>query len=111
MLPTVLRRWSLCYFYFVWLCGFYYGAFHVESCVALFVRDFWSLVSIVTTSLEEERAGICASRAFAGLFLSCFSSSWCHRLAAACDCGIPLTFLLTFYNIYKCLFHTFCLTS
>ena len=24
-----------------------------------------------------------------------FSSSWCQRLAVACDCGIPWTFRLT----------------
>ena len=42
MLPTVLRRWSWCYSCFVWLCGFYYGAFHVESCLAL-----WSRVVVV----------------------------------------------------------------
>ena len=35
MLSTVLRRYSWCYTYFVWLCAFYYGAFHVESCFAL----------------------------------------------------------------------------
>ena len=32
------------------LCGFYYGAFHVESCLALCSR-----FSIVITSLGEER--------------------------------------------------------
>ena len=39
MLPTVLRRWSWCYSYFVWLCGFYCGAFHVETC-SLFSSPF-----------------------------------------------------------------------
>ena len=53
------------------------------------------------TSLGEERAGLCASRAFVCLFctgqsLSFFSSSWCQGLAATCDCGAPWTFLLTF---------------
>ena len=38
MLPNVLRRWSWCYSYFVWLCGFYYGVFHVESCLVLCSR-------------------------------------------------------------------------
>ena len=27
-----------------------------------------------------------------------FSSSWCRGLAAVCDCGTPLTFLLTFFS-------------
>ena len=48
------------------LCGFYYGAFHVESCLALCSRGFFffSPLSIVITSLGEERACMCASRAF-----------------------------------------------
>ena len=45
----------------MWLCGFYYGAFHV---VLLFVLVFFSPFSIMITSLGEERAGLCASRAF-----------------------------------------------
>ena len=53
------------------------------------------------TSLGEEGAGLCASRAFVCLFctifLSFFSSSWCRGLAAVCDCGTPLTFLLTLF--------------
>ena len=28
-----------------------------------------------------------------------FSSSWCQGLAAACDCGPPWTFILTFLYI------------
>ena len=31
------------------------------------------------------------------MFLSFFSSSWCRGLAAVCECGIPRTFLLTFF--------------
>ena len=29
MLLAVLRWWSRCFSYFVWLCGLYYGALHV----------------------------------------------------------------------------------
>ena len=36
------------------------------------------------------------------LFLFFFFSSWCRGLATTCDCGIPLTLLLTFV-----LFHVF----
>ena len=32
------------------------------------------------------------------LVLSVFSSSWCLRRAAACDCGTPWTFLLSFFK-------------
>ena len=41
----------------MWLCGFYYGAFHVEACLAPFSRVF-SPFSIMITSLGEERAGL-----------------------------------------------------
>ena len=48
------------------LCGF--GVFttgvRFEPCLALCLRVFSVLFSIVITSLEEERAGLCASRAF-----------------------------------------------
>ena len=39
----------------MWLCGFYYGAFHVESFLALCSRVFQSY-SLVITSLGKERA-------------------------------------------------------
>ena len=56
--------------------------------------------SIVITSHGEESAGLYASRAFLCLsclryFLSFFSSSWCHGVAAVC--GSHRTFHLTFY--------------
>ena len=55
------------------------------------------------TPLGEERAGLCASRAFVYFarvdFFSFFSSSWCQGLAGACDCGTPWTFLLTVWRI------------
>ena len=38
-------------------------AFHGESCLALCSRVFEVLFSTVVTSLGEERAGLCASRA------------------------------------------------
>ena len=47
-------------------CVAYYGAFRVESCLALCSRVV--LFIIVITSLWEERAGLCAFRTFAGLF-------------------------------------------
>ena len=66
------------------------------------------------TSLGEEEAGLCASRAFVCLlctchFLSFFSFSWCRGFAAVCDCDTPWTFILTlffsflffFFDMYK----------
>ena len=78
----------------------------VLACLALYFHLFSFLFSIMITSLGEERAGLCASRSFVCLFctrqfMSFFSSSWCQRLAAACDCGTPLTFPLTFlYSVH-----------
>ena len=73
------------------------SCFIVSSC-SLSSRFFIPL-SIVISSLWEEGAGLCASRAFVCLFCTCyclsFSSSWCRRLAAVCDCDTPWTFLLT----------------
>ena len=67
----------------------------LSSCFVIPLRN-------VITSLWEERAGRCASRALVcllctRLFLSFFFSSWCRGLAAICDCGTPWTFLLTFF--------------
>ena len=66
---TVLRRGAGVILIFVWLCGVYYGEFHVESCLALCSRVFSVLFSIVITSLEEERAGLCVSRVMLVYFL------------------------------------------
>ena len=58
------------------LCGFYYGAFHVESCHALHAlfSCFCSPFSTVITSLGAERAGLCASSDFCLCCTQCF----CH---------------------------------
>ena len=63
MLLNVIWRWSWCSSYLVLLCGFYYGAFHVESCPALCSCGLSVLLGIAITSLGEDRAGLYASRA------------------------------------------------
>ena len=73
------------------------------SFIFLFIF-FFSPFNIVITLLGEERAGLRVSCVFVCLFgtryfLSFFSYSWCQGLAAACDCGTPLTFLL---NLILC---------
>ena len=55
MQPTVLKRWSWCCSYIVWLCGFYYGGIHVDSCRIICFSRFSSPFIIVITSLGEER--------------------------------------------------------
>ena len=67
---------------------------------------FFILFSIVITSLGEEGAGLCGSRAFVCLFCMClflsfFSSPWCRGLTAICDCGTHWTFLLTILMIWS----------
>ena len=73
MLMTVLRRWSRCCSYSVWLCGLYYGALHVlQSVLPCSLSSYFFIpLSIVITSLGEEGAAICASRAFVCLFCAC----------------------------------------
>ena len=62
---------------------------------------FFSSFSIAITSHGEERANLSAFRTFVRFaliwFLSVSSSSWCLGRAAACDCGTPWTFLLSFF--------------
>ena len=68
--------------------------------LCFFILVFFSLFSIVVTSLGEERANFIAFCMFVRFalvwFLSVSSSSWCLGRAAACDCGTPWTFLLPF---------------
>ena len=57
MLPTVLRRWSRCYSYFVWLCAFTTGSWCLVLPFSSF-SCFSFLFSIVITSLGEMNAGL-----------------------------------------------------
>ena len=94
-----------CSTYFVWLVvsttrRFMFSlTFNFSPCSVLYCC-YLVLFSIVFTSLGEERAGLCTSRAFVCLscmrcILSLFSSFWCQRLA--CDYGTPWTVHLTFW--------------
>ena len=83
--------------------GLYHGALNVLTSSRALCPRFSVCFSILITSLGEEGASLCASRTFVCLFCACmflsfFSSSWCRGLAAVCDCGIPWTFLLTFFH-------------
>ena len=49
----------------MWLCGFYYEAFYVESYLAVCPHVLSVLFSIMITSHGEEKAGLYVSRAFA----------------------------------------------
>ena len=61
---------------------------------------FFSPFSIAIISLGEERANLSSFRTFVRFVLVFFLfvsfSFWCLRRAAVCDCGTPLTFLLSF---------------
>ena len=65
------RPWSQCCSYSVWFVVYTTGA----SCFKVFPCSlsscFFILFSIVITSLGEEGAGLCASRAFVCLFCTC----------------------------------------
>ena len=60
----------LLFLFFVWICGFYYGSFRVESGLSNCYRVLSVLFSILITSLGEESAGVCAFRAIVCLFYS-----------------------------------------
>ena len=69
------------------------------SSLALCFHVFSVLCSIVITSPGEERAGLSASLAFVCLICMHQFVLFLFLLTAACDCGTPWTFLLTFYAI------------
>ena len=94
MLPTVLSRWSCWCSYFVLRCGFTTGIGGLALLYGL-VFFFSVLFSIVITLLWEERAGLCASRAFDLLISVLFLLV--SGVAAVCDCDTPWTFLLIFF--------------
>ena len=86
---------------FLLSCGFV-----VLGWVCLILYSYVPLSNILFTSLGEEISGPYASRACVYLFLcltflSLSSSSWCHGLAAACDCDMPWTFHLNSFEYKK----------
>ena len=65
MLLTVLRRWSRCCSYSVWLCGLYYRPLHVlKSSRALRPRVSSFLLASSSPRLGKRGAGLCASHKF-----------------------------------------------
>ena len=80
MLLTVQRRWSQSCSYSVLLCGLFYGALHVQSCIVLRSRTFFSHFSIVITLLGEERAALNLN-----IHTSYFSHVWTIRTNTACE--------------------------
>ena len=100
MLPTVLRRWPWCYSYFLWLCGFYYRAFHVVLPCSLF--SFFFFFSPVRhcdyrISLGEERAVLYASRAF--ILHTLISVFVFFPLVSVVGCGLWLWHCLDLYRV------------
>ena len=115
MLLTVQRRWSQSCTYSVLLCGLFYGALHVQSCIVLRSRTFFSHFSIVITLLGEERAALNLN-----IHTSYFSHVWTIRTNTACEefarirhrfqthlshtCDIYV--LYQFYRWHECKFFT-----
>ena len=105
MLPTVLRRGSWCYSYFIRLYRFHYWAYSVESWLILCARAFFQFLALCSSRLGT-RADSCDSRVFVCLFCMHWFMSFVlfffvffftlgvSGLAAACDCGTPWAFLL-----------------
>ena len=74
------------------LCGFNCEAFRVECCLALCSRVV--LFSIVITSFGEERAGLCAFRAFV-VYFACLNVCP-FSLPLGIGCGLRLWHSLDF---------------
>ena len=83
MLLAVLRRWSRCCSYSELLCSILRGASCFKVFPCFLSSCFFIPFSIVTTSLGEEGAGLCASRALYVLVfvLNLFLLNWCRGLA------------------------------
>ena len=108
MLPTVRRLWPWCNSYCLWLCGFYYGTFHVESCLALCSR----VSSVLFKALWPPRLGkrvlvyvllviLFINLACVNLCVFFFSSSWCQGLATESKYGTPRTFHLLLWTSWS----------
>ena len=76
---------------------FFYKATCFKSCLVLFCSCVFSPFCIAITSLANLSAFLCLFDFRLFVFVIS-SSSWCLRRTAACDCGIPWTFLLPFLN-------------
>ena len=122
-LLTVLRRWSWCDSCLFGCFVFFFLLRGVLCCHALFFACFFFfffvfsvLFSTVITSLVEERAGLCASRAYVFIFYFLFfclfslhasiSVLFLFLLVSGIDCGLwlwhSLEFSINFFQL--CLF-------
>ena len=87
----------------MWLCGFYYGTFHVVSCLALCSRVYSACVALCSPrwgggGREREAVYMLLVLLFILHALNCvlFSSSWCQGLAATVLVE-PLDFSINFF--------------
>ena len=88
----------------MWFCGLYYGAFHVESCLALCSRVFFLGLSSPRFGTRELIYVLILHFVLFILHTFVFvpfSSSLASGLAAAFDCGTAWTLLLTWLRLYK----------
>ena len=85
------------------LCGLFYEVICFKFCLVLFCSCIFIPFSIVITSLGEERELILVL--FVCLFDLHLFGYVCFLFvsgrAAACDCGTPWTFLLSFLGSHK----------
>ena len=83
----------------MWLCGDYYGAFHVESwltlCPCVFPQSFKHCDHL---AWGRESWSICFSCICLFILHAVIFCPFSLPQAAACDCRTPWTFLLTFYD-------------
>ena len=88
MLLSVLRRQSRCWSYSLFLCGLFYEAICVMSCLVLICYRVFSPFSIAITSLGEERASLDAFRTFVRFVLVWFYLFLLFLLVSGKGCGL-----------------------
>ena len=101
MLPTVLRRWSCRYSWF--LCGLVLlasGRFKLSLAFLFFLMFFQSCLALWSPRYRKRELVYVLLLLLFILHALNFVllSSWCQGLTATCVCGILWTFLLTFLN-------------
>ena len=104
MLPTILRRWSWCYFYrYMRPYGFFYGT--LISCLALCSRVFQSCLSFWSSRLGT-RELVCVLLVHLFIFHVLISVLFLFLLVSGVGCGlwlwrspdVSINFLVTVLN-------------
>ena len=97
MWQRLSRWWPWCYSHSVWLCGFYYGAFHAESCLALCSCVFQSCLTLLSPRLRKRELVY----VLLVLYLFIVQVLFLSLFVTGVSCGLWLWHSLDFYiNVF-----------